>query len=50
LSTATTDSAGEIRETSMNSGNIVEIIGVVVDAQFPRAAVPKIYDALRVES
>ena len=34
----------------MSSGNIVEIIGAVVDAQFPRAAVPKVYDALKVEN
>ena len=29
-------------------GNIVEIIGAVVDVQFPRAAIPKVYDALKV--
>lgn len=29
-------------------GNIVEIIGAVVDVQFPNDAVPKIYDALKV--
>ena len=33
----------------MSSGNIVEIIGAVVDVQFPRASVPKVYDALKVE-
>ena len=33
----------------MSSGNIVEIIGAVVDVQFPRDAVPKIYDALMVD-
>ena len=38
------------RETNMSNGNIVEIIGAVVDAQFPRAAVPKVYDALKVEN
>jgi F-type H+-transporting ATPase subunit beta len=31
-----------------NSGSIVEIIGAVVDVEFPRDAVPKIYDALKV--
>jgi F-type H+-transporting ATPase subunit beta len=31
------------------SGKIVEIIGAVVDVEFPRDAVPKIYDALVVE-
>ncbi len=29
-------------------GNIVEIIGAVVDVQFPREAVPKVYDALNI--
>jgi F-type H+/Na+-transporting ATPase subunit beta len=33
----------------MSAGNIVEIIGAVVDVEFPREAVPKIYDALSVE-
>ncbi|MCG5514686.1 MULTISPECIES: F0F1 ATP synthase subunit beta [unclassified Ectothiorhodospira] len=33
----------------MSAGNIVEIIGAVVDVEFPRDAVPKIYDALMVE-
>ncbi|HEV2614200.1 MAG TPA: F0F1 ATP synthase subunit beta [Gammaproteobacteria bacterium] len=33
---------------STKTGNIVEIIGAVVDVEFPRAAVPKVYDALNV--
>jgi F-type H+-transporting ATPase subunit beta len=33
----------------MSSGSIVEIIGAVVDVEFPRDAVPKVYDALLVE-
>jgi F-type H+-transporting ATPase subunit beta len=33
----------------MSAGNIVEIIGAVVDVEFPRDSVPKIYDALKVE-
>ncbi len=33
----------------MSVGHIVEIIGAVVDVQFPRDAVPKIYDALNIE-
>jgi len=33
----------------MSSGSIVEIIGAVVDVEFPREAVPKIYDALTIE-
>ena len=32
----------------MSSGNIVEIIGAVVDVQFPRGEVPRVYDALMV--
>ncbi len=34
----------------MNQGKIVQIIGAVVDVEFPRADVPKIYDALKVEN
>ncbi len=34
----------------MSSGNIVEVIGAVVDVQFPRDAIPKVYHALMVES
>jgi F-type H+-transporting ATPase subunit beta len=33
----------------MSSGNIVEVIGAVVDVQFPRDVIPKIYDALVVD-
>ena len=33
----------------MSSGNIVQIIGAVVDVEFPRGSVPKIYDALHVD-
>jgi len=33
----------------MSSGKIVQIIGAVVDAQFPRDAMPKVYDALKVD-
>ncbi len=33
----------------MSSGNIVTIIGAVVDVQFPRESVPKVYDALVVD-
>jgi F-type H+-transporting ATPase subunit beta len=32
----------------MSSGNIVEIIGAVVDVEFPRDSIPKVYDALVV--
>ncbi|HQU16243.1 MAG: F0F1 ATP synthase subunit beta [Chromatiales bacterium 21-64-14] len=33
----------------MNTGNVVQIIGAVVDVEFPRETVPKIYDALRID-
>jgi len=33
----------------MSSGKIVQIIGAVVDVEFPREALPKVYDALKVE-
>jgi F-type H+-transporting ATPase subunit beta len=32
----------------MSTGNIVEIIGAVVDVEFPRESVPKVYEALMV--
>ena len=33
----------------MSSGNIVQVIGAVVDVEFPRDQLPKIYDALFME-
>jgi F-type H+-transporting ATPase subunit beta len=33
-----------------NQGKIVQIIGAVVDVEFPRESVPKIYDALKVQN
>jgi len=33
----------------MSSGKIVQIIGAVVDVEFPRDSIPKIYDALTVD-
>ena len=32
----------------MSTGNVVEVIGAVVDVEFPRDAVPKVYDALTI--
>jgi F-type H+-transporting ATPase subunit beta len=32
----------------MSSGQIVQIIGAVIDVEFPRDAVPQVYDALKV--
>ncbi len=34
----------------MSNGSIVEIIGAVVDVEFPRTDVPKVYDALNIEN
>ncbi len=34
----------------MSTGNVVEIIGAVVDVQFPREEMPKVYDALKIEA
>jgi F-type H+-transporting ATPase subunit beta len=31
-------------------GNVTQVIGAVVDVQFPRNEVPKIYDALKIEN
>ncbi|MGI9283898.1 MAG: F0F1 ATP synthase subunit beta [Pseudomonadales bacterium] len=33
----------------MSSGRIVQIIGAVIDVEFPRETVPKVYDALNVD-
>ncbi|MFT5691303.1 MAG: F-type H+-transporting ATPase subunit beta [Oceanicoccus sp.] len=35
-------------EPEMSSGQIVQIIGAVIDVEFPRDSVPKVYDALTV--
>ena len=32
----------------MSSGRIVQIIGAVIDVEFPRDSVPQVYDALMV--
>ena len=34
----------------MSNGSIVEIIGAVIDVEFPRTDVPKVYDALDIEN
>jgi F-type H+/Na+-transporting ATPase subunit beta len=34
----------------MSSGRIVQIIGAVIDVEFPRDSVPNVYDALMVEA
>jgi F-type H+-transporting ATPase subunit beta len=32
----------------MSNGKVVQVIGAVVDVEFPRDAIPKVYDALRI--
>jgi F-type H+-transporting ATPase subunit beta len=34
----------------MNNGKIVQIIGAVVDVQFPRETMPRVYEALRMDN
>ncbi len=34
----------------MSTGKVVEIIGAVVDVKFPRESMPKVYEALKIES
>ena len=36
-------------DTTMSQGKVVQIIGAVVDVEFPRESVPKVYDALKIE-
>lgn len=33
----------------MNQGKIVQCIGAVIDVEFPRESLPKVYDALVME-
>ena len=33
----------------MSSGKIVQIIGAVIDVEFPRDQIPKVYDALKLD-
>jgi len=34
----------------MSAGKVIEIIGAVIDVEFPRDSIPKVYDALKIES
>ncbi len=34
----------------MSGGKVVQVIGAVVDVEFPRESIPNVYDALRIES
>jgi F-type H+-transporting ATPase subunit beta len=38
----------ELEDPNMSSGRIVQIIGAVIDVEFPRESVPQVYDALKV--
>ena len=33
----------------MSTGKIVQVIGAVIDVEFPRDAIPKVYDALKIQ-
>ena len=33
----------------MSTGTVVQVIGAVVDVEFPRDAIPKVYDALKLQ-
>src|SRR5690606_29045012 len=35
--------------TAVPTGKIVQIIGAVIDVEFPRDQIPKLYDALKLE-
>jgi F-type H+-transporting ATPase subunit beta len=35
---------------AMTEGKIVQIIGAVVDMEFPRGSLPKVYDAIKIET
>jgi len=39
----------DIKESIMSQGTIVQCIGAVVDVEFARAEIPKIYDALKMD-
>jgi F-type H+-transporting ATPase subunit beta len=34
----------------MQAGKVVQVIGAVVDVEFPRESIPKVYDALKLEN
>ncbi len=38
----------DLGDPNMSSGRIVQIIGAVLDVEFPRDSVPRVYDALKV--
>ncbi|HEX6992966.1 MAG TPA: hypothetical protein VF339_02345, partial [Gammaproteobacteria bacterium] len=35
--------------TATGKGTIVQVIGAVVDVEFPRDSIPKVYDALKLD-
>jgi F-type H+-transporting ATPase subunit beta len=37
-----------VEDKTMSSGKIVQIIGAVIDVEFPRSGMPKVYEALKV--
>jgi F0F1-type ATP synthase beta subunit len=39
-----------LEENKMSEGIVVQVIGAVIDVEFSRESLPKIYDALEVEA
>src|SRR6185436_17670659 len=37
------------KRATMSTGTVVQVIGAVVDVEFPRDAIPKVYDALKLQ-
>src|SRR3954468_22411795 len=49
MTVTATSGASESTKTQAGVGRVVRVIGPVVDAEFPRDAMPDIYNALHVE-
>jgi F-type H+-transporting ATPase subunit beta len=49
MTVSATSGASEATKTETGSGRVVRVIGPVVDAEFPREAIPDIYNALHVD-
>ena len=43
------EETSSIMSTQVSTGKIVQIIGAVIDVQFPREQIPNIYEALKLE-
>ena len=49
MTIAATSGGTEATKTETGVGRVVRVIGPVVDAEFPRDAMPEIYNALHVD-